>query len=56
MRRELFACRDEIDVRVWSDRWAEQLSGRAAQAKIDAMKPERHAGPNRAAAGGPHFG
>jgi hypothetical protein len=52
MKRELHACRTVIEHRVWSAKWGEHLSGRAARQKIEAMKPACPAvGPLRVAAG-----
>jgi hypothetical protein len=44
MRRELHACRTGADHLAWSERWAEELSGRAARWRIAAAMPQRPAG------------
>ena len=43
MRRELFGCRTVEDRLAWSFRWAEQLSGRAAERKIEAARGAQRA-------------
>jgi hypothetical protein len=56
MLREFVGCRTPLDHLAWSQRWAEELSGRAAQQRIAAMTPVRPDRPARISAGRASFG
>jgi hypothetical protein len=43
MRLELQGCRTAADHRAWSEKWAEHLSGRAAQRKMADARAQREA-------------
>jgi hypothetical protein len=41
MKRELDACRTPADYHAWSQKWALELNGEAAQRRRDAVRPVR---------------